>query len=240
MRQRDLSFLNIAEAAIAPWHTKSLPLGLSERQYNGLRKDLLAALRQDGLRTDECDIRLKGSSAGFFSGLHKTFPRARGEVFEMFVESRRRLPQDWEIDEMDHRLNRQWITDGAFPGRRPFDSMYCVGISRERSDVDLQISSDEILNRAVARLRALGLDPTEPRTKHPTYNFVQKHLVEAVVPETYLFALRTGDALGRGVSIAAFPSGGPPDVSDRVGELSSHFRATDWLILLPIENEAAE
>lgn len=239
VRYRDLRFLNIAEGSLAPWRAKALPLGLSERQYKGLRKDLLAALRDDGLRPDDCDIRLQGSSAGFFSGTHKQFPRARGEVFDMFVESRERLPRDWEMKEIDYRLTQVWITDGAFPGRRPFDSMHCLGISRDRSDIDLQISSDEIVGRCVAELKRLGQDPTEARIKHPTYNFVKKYLVEAVAPETYLFSLRTGDALNRGVSIAVFPSEGPPTVSDRDGAVSSHFRDSDWLISLPIEDEAA-
>jgi hypothetical protein len=239
VRDRDLRFLDISEAEVAFWRTQSVPLGLSKLQYDGFRDDLLDAFRLDGLAIQDCDVRLKGSAAAFFSGHHKRLPWLPGEILDAFRDCRGRIPKGWELAEIDHRLHRLWITDGVFPARRPFDSMARLGISREPSDIDLQVSSDEIVQRCVAELQALGQDATEVRIKHPTYNFVRKDLVEYAAPNLYLFALRTSDALNRHMSIAIFPSEGPPDVSDQIGELSSHFRDIDWLIAGPVDEGGA-
>jgi hypothetical protein len=234
VRDRDLHFLAISKAGVALWRTQRVPLGMSEIEYAGFCTDLLTALQRDDVTLEDCDVRLKGSAAEFFSGHHKRLPRTADEILDVFRECRQRVPQQWELEEIDHRLNRVWITDGEFPSRRPFDSMSRLGISREPSDIDLQVSSDEIVNRCVATLQQLGQRPTELRLNHPVYNFVRKDLIEDVVPHVYLFSLRTSDALGRHVSVVVFPGKGPPDVSDRVGELSAHFRERDWVVSLPV------
>jgi len=38
------------------------------------------------------------------------------------------------------------------------------------------------------------------------------------------------DALGRHVTLAVFPSAGPPDTSATFGELSAHFRESDLVL----------
>ena len=237
VRDRDLRFLGMSNAGVALWRTQRVPLGMSEIQYDGFRNDLLDALQRDDVTVADCDVRIKGSAGEFFSGHHKRLPREAGEIFDVFRECRRRVPQQWELDEIDNRLNRLWITDGEFPRRRPFDSMSRLGISREPSDIDLQVSSDEIVDRCVATLPELGIHPTELRLKHPIYNFVRRDLIEYVVPHVYLFSLRTSDALGRHVSVAVFPAEGPPDVSERVGPLSAHLRESDWVVSLPVAEQ---
>ncbi len=231
IRMRDLRFLRIDEFGVTRWRSRTAPLGLSERQYKALRAELGRALFQDGIALERCDVRLKGSAAEFFSGHHKVLPRTRDDVIDEFRSLRKRLPAGWEVAEIEDRLSREWITDGDFPHRRPFDSMCRLGIDREPSDIDVQISCDEIVKRCQEELRALGQAPETARVIHEKYSFVRKDLVEAALPTLEVVRLRLTDSFGRGVTVAVFPSEGPPDVSDVHGLLSSHFRDEDWKMM---------
>jgi hypothetical protein len=230
IRHRDLRFLQIAEHAVAEWRARRLPLGMSLAGYEALQRGIERALRRDGLQPTECDVRLKGSAAEFFSGWHKRMPRTKDEVVDLFRELRGRVPDSWEIADVMHRLEQDWISDNDFPSRRPFDSIYRLGIAREPSDIDIQISSDVMVNRCQEILSDLGQVITEVRINHPVYTFVRRDLVEHAFPELYLFSLRMTDRLLRNVSVVVFPAAGPPDVSNRHGELSSHLRSTDWKV----------
>jgi hypothetical protein len=230
VRLRDLRFLGVSEDAVNAWRSQKSPLGLSPIQYQGLVRQLREALKRDGVPIGDCDIRLKGSSATFFSGAHKPMPRSIDEMIELFRERRDRVPYSWEVDEIKHRLAEGWISDGDYPSRRPFDSMYCLGIEREPSDIDLQISCDELKERCENRLIEIGQSPTQARLNNPAYSFLRHDLVDAVAPELYVFSLRMADALGRRVGVAVFPSEGPPDVSSTHPELSSHLTSDDWII----------
>jgi len=239
VRRRDLSFLQITPTAFNEWRKREVPLGLSAIQHHGLLEDLAAALYRDGLDASDCDIRLKGSSAEFFSGPHKRFPKAKDEVIDLFRDTRSRFPAEWEVAEIFNRLTGAWIRDGDFPTRRPFDSLFQLGIQREPSDLDLQICTDEIISRCEDLLAASGQEITTVRIQHASYNFVRKDLVADACPNLYLFSLRMCDALKRNVSLAVFPSTGPPNTSPEQGDLSAHFRKTDWrLTLTPRKAEA--
>lgn len=240
LRRRDLDFLRISAEGLDAWRSRHRPLGLSQIQYDGLLQDLRDALLRDGVRLEQCDIRLKGSSAQFFSGAHKQMPSGRDDIIDLFTVLRDRYPADWEIAEIERRLNEIWITDGDLPSQRPFDSFYRLGIERERSDIDLQISSDVLAGRCEALLVRSGQPITEARMKHPVYNFVKKVLVEKEFPELFLFTRRTSDALGRNVSIAVFAAAGPPDVSATDPELSAHLSERDWVIRLYPSSPSAE
>jgi hypothetical protein len=233
-RERDLAFLGLTLQDVDEWRSRSSPLGLTQNQYTGLLSELHNALKRDEIPLSDCDVRLKGSSASFFSGAHKPMPTTKDEIIDLCRALRSRVPYAWEVEEVIDRLHERWIRDGDFPARRPFDSMYRLGISREPSDVDLQISSDTVNARCKALLVELGQPPTDARLNHAVYNFLRRDLVERVSPNLFLFSLRTTDALDRNVSVVAFPADGPPDVSKTQPELSSHFRNDDWIISLPV------
>lgn len=232
LRYRDLVFLDIGVDNVRDWRERRAPLGLSRRQYDALRAELTDALQRDSVPLDDCDTRLKGSSAEFFAAPHKPLPLDKDAIVELFRQCRGRVPSGWEVDEIYQRLTGVWLTDGDVPKRRPFDSMFRIGISREPSDIDLQLASDAVVRRCESLLTDLGLPVTDARMSNPVYNFVRKDLVESVLPNLYLFSLRLTDAVGRHVSIAVFPAAGPPDQSAEVGDLSAHFRPSDWCVSL--------
>jgi hypothetical protein len=232
VRQRDLEFLGLTRSEIEAWRSRTRPLGLSDIQYRALVVGLAAALKRDGISTDDCDVRLKGSASQLFSGAHKPMPITTDAIFDLFREEHERIPDAWELDEIAHRLHTSWIRDDKYPSRRPFDSMYRLSISRERSDIDLQLSSDILTKRCEDALVERGRSVTEARLKHPVYNFVKRDLVDDVLPNLYRFSLRMTDSIGRHVGIAVFPSAGPPDVSATKPELSAHLTSDDWILRL--------
>lgn len=151
-------------------------------------------------------------------------PITREELADAFYIVRRRRPEHQEVDVIETRLRQQWITDNCFPSRRPFDSMFRLAIDLEQSDYDLQISSDE----AVSKCRKYSMYKLEPAVQdifHPTYDFVIKELSEQVLDNLYRFSLRFYTELGRNVSLAVFPTAGPPI---KFGKLSAHHRIDDW------------
>ncbi|HZV72341.1 MAG TPA: hypothetical protein VFF79_01380 [Conexibacter sp.] len=230
IRRRDLRFLHLTDRCVGNWRVKASPLGLSMRQYRDLLDGLHRALWLDGIEPATCDIRLKGSSAEFYSGHHKPMPRTRNDIIDLFRTERSKFPREREIERIMERLLEMWITDGAFPGRRPFDSLFELGVAREPSDIDLQLSGDELVRRCEDLLTSRGQDPTAARLRHTTYNFMRKDLVDYEFEHLYRFSLRQFDALGRHVNIAVFPSCGPPDTTAVVGPLSAHFRRSDWRV----------
>jgi hypothetical protein len=232
LRNRDVAFLRLEASQIVDWRARRAPLGLSPREWDGLRGELALALQRDDVPIGACDIRLQGSSGAFFSGAHKPMPRTRDEVIDLYRELRDEVPADWEADEIMERLLVRWISDDDFPGQRPFDSMHRLRIAEEPSDLDLQISSDVLTSRCEQVLIDLGQNPTTLRQRHPTYDFVRTDLVAEAFPRLYLFGLRMYRRLGRHVSIAVFPSVGPRDVSAQSPNLSSHFKDDDWLVQL--------
>ena len=58
-------------------------------------------------RSSQIDLRVKGSSASFFSGHHKAMPQSRSGVIDAFRTCRGRFPERWEIDEIMRRLTKK-------------------------------------------------------------------------------------------------------------------------------------
>ena len=232
LTSRDLTFLQITRNAFDAWSEGKLPLGFSSNTYDALASGIRKALDDDGVDPGNVDVRLKGSSTRFFSGFHKELPTTPDNIVNAFRELRGRFPELFELDEIADRLGGQWPPPET-PLRRPFDSMHRLGIDRVSSDYDLQICSDEIVAKCDAVAVRAGITVTREVTHHDVYNFVRRDLVRSAMPRLTAFATLMSDALGRDVTLAVFESGGPPDHSAEIGDLSAHFRASDWCLLTP-------
>lgn len=228
----DLDYLSISRDTFSNWLVGELPLGFSAITYEAFVDNLARALRADGVDPREVDIRLKGSSTAFFAGRHKTLPATRSEIIQAFRKCRGRFPELFEVREIEGRLNKRW-PPALRPRRRPFDAMYTAGIDRVPSDYDLQLSSDAIVAKCEMHARQVGLSPTRETTYHNVYDYVCWDLLRATMPHLAYFMDLMSDALHRDVSIAVFASCGPPDLSQEVASLSSHFKNSDWCITCP-------
>ncbi|MFG1887426.1 toxin glutamine deamidase domain-containing protein [Micromonospora sp. NPDC049051] len=208
IQRRDCEFLGLTPDAVVAWAERRAPLGLTPETFEQMSAALFDALEADGIRGDEVDIRLQGSSSNFFSGMHKT------------------LPTEEQISDNPQAVERMraWRGDGALPTRRPFDSMYKLGLE-EPSDLDLQISSDVMVERAVA---LGGSEFPDLRVVNKKFGFVTRKVARKCFPAIFEWADRCSGILGREVVPAVFPGAGPPDRS--ADGVSSHFKPADWMI----------
>lgn len=227
IRHRDLRFLGLTEQRVATWRARAAPLGMTVAQYTRLCEELSRALRRDRIDPSSCDLRIKGSAVEFYSGFHKPMPTTRSDVIDVYRAERHEYPKPERTTEIMRRLERDWITDRSFPSRRPFDALFRLGIAREPSDIDVQLSGDPLVSRCEALLVANGQAPTDERLRHEKYRFVLKELIRSEFGELYRWSLRWADRLERHVNVAVFPSCGPPRQSTPP---SSHFRDTDWRV----------
>ena len=225
IRQRDLDFLSIAQEQVTDWAKRRVPLGMTLDSYRRFVEDLFTVLRGQGLT--DADVRLQGSSARFFS--YKQFPHLSTEWRWEFKRSWRRDPSNVELDEIARRHQR-WFFDGDRPAQRPFDSMFRLSIHRDRSDIDVQLSSDRLAQRteqAWAELQGSEYGIGSLTSKR--YGFLNKTAVEFACRDLVEWAERYTDLLDRVVTLACFPRKGP---ERRSGRISSHFREGDWLVQL--------
>lgn len=228
IRDADLEFLSISQSDVDNMVSRTAPLGMTEPEYSQFVDALRRAAELDGVVC--LDVRLKGSSAHFFSGAHKQMAYDRESVTQDFEDLRSRFPQPFELDRIMRRLATNWNDPENRPIRRPFDVYWHLGIANSRSDYDIQICSDAIADRARNRLRGLGLcDEYEDR--HPEYRFIKKQLVYEVAPYLTAWCTLQSDILRRKVTIAAFPTDGPrpPDGDDT--PVSNQLRPSDWIIM---------
>jgi hypothetical protein len=227
VRKVDLQFLCIGEKSYVAFRQQSRPLGCNEKQWDQFKRNLKIAIKNDGI--GQVDVRLQGSAAKFFSGHHKPMPYERRDIVLAFLQAHRRAPRKQELDGVIRRLSNIWPEGEPRPGRRPFDALHRLEVAPSPSDIDVQISSDEIVDRAAALIKNLGLSADEVLVKHEKYSFVRKEWLDHVCPHVTSWALRQSDILSRSVTVAAFPSAGPPRVQ---GPLSSHHKPDDWTVPL--------
>jgi hypothetical protein len=178
---------------------------------------MLEALERDGIPSAQVDIRLKGSGAAFFSGIHKTLPREENLAGNPLAAQRL----------------REWLGDGQDrPLRPPFDSMWRLGLDRVPSDFDLDFNSTAMVRTARAYWRA----------NHSSrylgdfmggHGYVDKQTVSGALPALAQWARTWEGTLGRQLSLGVFESSGPFDATVLGRTLSSHFRDTDWIIHTP-------
>lgn len=229
IRTSDLKVVHLSSNSVHQWRSGLVPLGMTSDEYGFFVDSLRDALRLDGIQ--RCDVRLKGSCVNLFSGPHKRMPWERDDIADCFRKARRRLPEPHELNYISKSLDEAWPDPAQRPVQRLFDVLYRVRLDRCPSDVDLQISSDEIDERARHRLVELGLSTDSHRVKSPTYDFIRKDLFETVCSHLTLWSAHCTDVLGRTVAIAAFPGSGPPiRTTEPDVLLSSHFRDSDWIV----------
>lgn len=221
-----IEFLRLTQQEILNFESRECPLGMDIAQFDFLVDSLKQALERDGVK--DYDIRLQGSSAHFFSGYHKEMPWHRTAIAKEFRNRMKAVPTTAELDAIEHRLNTVWPLSEPRPERRPFDSMHRIGIDPYPSDYDIQVSSDEIAERATRRIQELGIEVSEGTIQSAAYNFFQKDIIDDVCPMlTRCAVVQSGRLHPRLVSVAVFPGGGPPL---REGRISAHFKGSDWIL----------
>ncbi|GAA0955146.1 hypothetical protein GCM10009554_62250 [Kribbella koreensis] len=203
VRARDLEFLGYSREQLEWWHGRTAPNGLTPLQFREFRSSLLDALRTDGVPVESVEVYLKGSSVSFFANKRKALPTP-AELADQPV-ARARL--------------EQWLGDDADrPRSRLFDAMHRLGLEPP-SDVDLVISSDEMVRRARERYEA---DPAHGPDDylHPKYRFVHKSLMNEAFPSMADWTDRWQAMLGREVTPAVFGLRDeqlePPDIDQAV------------------------
>ncbi|MFD7094732.1 NUDIX hydrolase [Streptomyces xanthophaeus] len=212
--KRDLDFLGINPVQIKWLLTGEAPMGMTPQLYQDFRAQMLEALARDGIEPAHVDIRLKGTGAGFFSGIHKALPQE--EDLADNPEAAQRL-REWLGDDQDR------------PVRRPYDVMWRMGLEAEPSDFDLDINSTAIVRAAREHWNAHHAD-RYPGDFMGGHGYLAKQAVAGALPALSEWAERWEETLGRPISLGVFESSGPFDATRLGRSLSSHFRATDWVI----------
>jgi len=181
---------------------------MTPTEFRDFSNSLYDALAREGFTPEDHDLRLQGSSARFFSGEHKS------------------LDLDLQNNpEAQARVDSWFGDDADRPLRRPFDSMYRLGLDDEPSDYDLQISSDSMAEACRQHWEANG---SHGDLVHRKYGFINKRVFGDMFPALQDWASEWTQRTGRPVVPALFPSSGPPDTTS--AGVSSHFRDSDWLI----------
>jgi hypothetical protein len=217
VRKRDLDFLGIDPVQLKWMLTGEAPMGMTPELYQRFGAEMLQSLGQDGIEWSQVDVRLKGTGAGFFAGIHKTMPREEDLVAR--PEAARRL-REWFGDSQDRPL------------RRPFDCMWRLGLESVPSDFDLDFNS-------TAMVRAARVHWGDHHSGRYTgdfmggHGYLDKQTVMGTFPALAEWASRWERELGRPMSLGIFESSGPFDATQLGRALSSHFRDTDWIIHSP-------
>lgn len=224
----DLEFLQLAADDLADMLARVRPLGMSARDFTWVVDELEYALERDGIT--DADVRLQGSSANLWSGWHKQMPFDREQVLEILSRFAQSTAETLTIDRCLDVLDQQWPASRARPTRRPFDSLYRAQIEPQRSDYDIQISSDQMIEAIRRDVARRGVEVTKIQVENETYRFVEKRYAVPALRYVGAWADRATEMVERPVSWAVFPSAGPSrDESNE--RLSSHFKASDWIVI---------
>jgi hypothetical protein len=230
----DLEFLRISKLAAKECSKRIAPLGMTREQYGFFVESLLEAIWRENFRN--VDIRLQGSSVNFYSGPHKKMPYSRAELNETYMNEQNNSPSMYQLDSVFSQLEEIW-PPGNRPKRRPFDSLYRIGIATEPSDYDVQISTDEAFSLIEQLVRRRGLSPEDVVVENPKYQFMRKEYSDGEFLYLQRWAADWWKILDRPVNIAIFDSSGPRKSVDEDDELSSHFKSSDWIVRLGVTSE---
>jgi hypothetical protein len=211
----DLRFLGLSQEQVLEWAEKRVPLGLSKITFDALQDGLWDALDADNIDPNRVDVRIRGSSVEFFAGKHKRLPWTRSDIEEAIRTHRGRacVRKTYLTEHAQHLLYGQWSAERA-PNRRPFDVMFVIGIARHRSDIDIQLCSDDIFERC--RYYS-SLDPN-PQFRYVSfdgkYNYIDEEYVRPAMPHLTEYALELSKDLNRDVNPVVFEGNGPPDAAE--------------------------
>lgn len=222
-----LDFLDINDDSYNAWRVRQCPLGMTSESYDDFRQSLVIALTASGVTIAECDVRIQGTAATFYSVLKKV-PYSIPEIFDLFVRLQDRLPKPFELERVCRDLARLWPVDSEREERRMFDLLYKLQIDLQQSDIDVQVSSDQLGSAAYKRvLNIVGASAARARTRADTYGFYPRHLISEVAPMLDFWASRQTLSLRRTVAVAVFDRCGPTST------ISRH-RETDWIVDLSL------
>lgn len=186
LQDRDRAFLGYTEEQLRWWRRGDAPLGMTPTQFHDFRTTLQEALRQDGIALEDVEVDLKGSGVNVFS--HKRKPLPTREDFADNPDAAARL--------------RAWLGDDPNrPRSGMFDAMHKLGLERP-SDIDVQISSDEMIRRVRERFNAVPGGLTS--FAHHKYQFVHKVLMNEEFPSLAAWTERWHRDLRREVVPALF------------------------------------
>jgi hypothetical protein len=193
---------------------------MSPEDYQEMKADLEVALERDGL--GDADVRLQGSAAHFYSrNPNKEFFSAPEAIREHCDRVRQDgFEVDPEVEETGmRRYEELGYTDGPRPRDKMFDQDYVVtGVPEQRSDYDIQISSD-----------TLQAKMEEYQRQHPEVKVISTHgghwrsvplqdRFHGLQDWVSEWTVRTG----RDVNLAGFPGSGP--------QKPSAFSSDDWVV----------
>jgi hypothetical protein len=229
MKPEDAYFTGLTAQDITDWRERNSPFLLSNSQWDSFTKDLYSALNSDGF-TAPHDIRLNGSAARLFSNPTKTVPSTARDAIVLYEnETKTEVSQEKARDILinyDHWLGAESQRESDdIPRYRTVDLMAKLGIG-DRSDIDLQITSDTIARKVVEVAAQEGI--SSDKIKHPVYGFYNKELVAESLPNT-------SEAMKKWSSKADIGIDFTFALFDGIGPLNSiaHFRNSDWMVGMP-------
>lgn len=229
----DLEFLGLDDAGVRAMMSRLAPLGMSPARFELFIEQLQRALSLDEITY--VDVRLKGSAADFFSGKHKPLPSTKADLQRYFEKETDVLPDSLQIDELAERIASLWPTEekGSRPSHRMFDLMHSLlGDLHPHSDYDIQVSSDELVDRATAYAN-IGTNQLFSM-EDEYYHYIDPRYYPHICPALLNWAsLQTKRLNGRHVDIVVFPSGGPDrlrddSVADPRENTAQRFARSEW------------
>lgn len=225
----DLAFVGLDRGDLQALVARRRPLGMTDGGYDHFRRTLAVALAHSGV--PDADVRLQGSSACLFSAPHKAVPLRRDEVFGRMRVELDRVPEPFELDDAMGRMNQLWPAGTARPAHPFFDLLYRLRIVAAPSDIDVQVSSGELLAHAHALAEQRGVSIAALQVDNPIYQSLRRDTARAIVPLLHHWAAEESVLLRRPVAVKVFGGDGPPDVTGNPdAPCSSHFKRTDWLL----------
>jgi uncharacterized protein YukE len=218
--QRTLDYLGYSREQMGWWREREALLGMTPAQYGEFRATMLEAFEREGVTAEAVDVRAHGSRARFYAGVHKTF--------EPDEELSRHPTAGQGL--------REWFGgDPRRPARHMVDSRYRLGLDEQRSDYDINLSSDAMVERAREQFDATAAagEPYDEfwavrRDGTPAHGFLSDALMRETFPHLREWADGWSRRLGARVSWAVFPSSGPTATTPSGSTV--RFRATDWTL----------
>ncbi|ONI88601.1 hypothetical protein ALI144C_06080 [Actinosynnema sp. ALI-1.44] len=213
LRKRDLDALGLTERQVDWWRDGKAPLGMDPDQFRRFQSELGDLLRANGIDPNRSQLRLVGSSVRFYSGWNK---RMEGDDYGLkhTPESRERLTR-WEGPERD-----------GMPERRPFDVQYRLGLDPAKSDYDLSVYSDDVVDLARSKWDGEGEFSHE-------HGHVDKDVARGAVKGFEEFAERWKEKTGRKLGFRLYGLENEPQQ-----RRSRHAKPTDGNWLLDLSERA--